>query len=424
MFKNILTTFSSKFLIAIMNFVLVIVTSKYMGAEIRGEISLVVLAIAIITMLSEVIGGPALIYLIPKTNTKPLLLPAYSWGIISAFIISFIFNQFDLIPKGYATHILILGLLAIVKVSNNILLFGKKKILPFNLIHLTYFVILFSIVLWYIFYTEERTLMVYIKGLYGASIGAFLLSSIFTLIYLEGKGFFPNKNHLKIIVKNGLQNQLANVFHILTNRINFYIIGATALIGVYSTGISFTEALLLFSGSSAGILMAEVANEKSKKRSQRLTLGLAKVNFVITFLGWLFLIILPTELFEYLLGKEFTGVKSVILLLGPGICFIAYKAQISHYFSGLGKIYINATASFCSLVVNIGLAVFLIPKFGIEGAAISASASYFVALAVLGFYFKKEREIPTSFFIPQKDEVKLVTEKVKQMLGKKLPQKG
>ena len=269
MFKNILTTFSSKFLIAIMNFVLVIVTSKYMGAEIRGEISLVVLAIAIITMLSEVIGGPALIYLIPKTNTKPLLLPSYLWGIASAFIISFVFNQFNLIPEGYGIHILFLGLLAIVKVSNNILLFGKKKILPFNIIHLSYFVVLFSVVLWYIFQTNERTLMIYIKGLYAASIIAFLLSSIFTFIYIEGNGIFPSKNHFKILIKNGLQNQLANMFHILTNRINFYIIGVTALIGVYSTAISFTEALLLFSGSSAGILMAEVAHEKNKKRSQK-----------------------------------------------------------------------------------------------------------------------------------------------------------
>ena len=420
MFKNILTTFSSKFLIAIMNFVLVIVTSKYMGAEIRGEISLVVLAIAIITMLSEVIGGPALIYLIPKTNTKPLLLPSYLWGIASAFIISFVFNQFNLIPEGYGIHILFLGLLAIVKVSNNILLFGKKKILPFNIIHLSYFVVLFSVVLWYIFQTNERTLMIYIKGLYAASIIAFMLSSIFTFIYIEGNGIFPSKNHFKILIKNGLQNQLANMFHILTNRINFYIIGVTALIGVYSTAISFTEALLLFSGSSAGILMAEVAHEKNKKRSQRLTLGLAKMNFLITFLGWIFLVILPNELFTYLLGKDFESVKSVILLLGPGICFIAYKAQMSHYFSGLGKIYINATASFCSLVINLVFAIFLIPRFGIEGAAISASISYFGALTVLGFYFKKERQIPTSFFIPQQDEINLVKEKISQMFGKKL----
>ena len=144
------------------------------------------------------------------------------------------------------------------------------------------------------------------------------------------------------------------------------------------------------------------------------------MNFVITFLGWMFLVILPNELFTYLLGKDFESVKSVILLLGPGICFIAYKAQMSHYFSGLGKIYINATASFCSLVINLVFALFLIPRYGIEGAAISASISYFGALTVLGFYFKKERQIPTSFFIPQQDEINLVKEKISQMFGKKL----
>lgn len=413
MFKNILTTFSSKFLIAIINFLLVIVTSKLLGASIRGEISLVVLGLAIITMLSEVVGGPALIYLIPKTQTKPLLIPGYLWGFISAILVTIALKHLQLIPEGYATHIFILGFLATLKVVNNILLFGQKKVLAFNLVHLIYFITLFSVVFYQLFVENKTSLMVYIFGLYAASIAALIMGILFTIKYsLFGEGWWPHKRFFAILLRNGIQNQLANVFHVLTNRINFYIIGSTFLIGIYSTAISFTEALLLFSGSSAGILMAEVANEKSKKRSQRLTLGLAKVNFVLALFGWLILVLIPNEFFTFVLGKDFFQVKEVILFLGPGICLIAYKAQLSHYFSGLGKVYVNAWASFSSLVVNIALAIVLIPKYQLVGAAISASLSYVSALLVLVITFNSQKIISSSYFLPKADEIKMIKKKM------------
>ena len=220
-----------------------------------------------------------------------------------------------------------------------------------------------------------------------------------------------------ILIRNGIFNQLSNVFHVLTNRINFYLIGVTALIGVYSTGISFTEALLLFSGSSAGILMAEVANEKSATRSQRLALGLAKVNLIICLFGWVLLMLLPQSFYILLLGNEFEDVKLVLTFLGPGICFISYKAQLTHYFSGKGKHYINTIAALGSLLVNIVFAIFLIPQFGLKGAAISASIAYFVSLSIAVGFFKKERIIATSFLFPQKEELNLVRKKISEKFG-------
>ncbi len=417
MFKNILTTFSTKFLISIMNFILVVITSRFLGAEIRGEISLVVLALAIITLISEIIGGPATVYLIPKTNIKPLLIPSYVWGVFASLIATAVLSMLGYLPKGYEVDIFLLGLMSTFKVSNNTLIFGKKKILEVNLVHLLYFVSLFFSVLYFIFVDQQTTLKLYINALFISSLLALILSTFFLIKNNEGDSYFLKKDNFLILIRNGIFNQLSNVFHVLTNRINFYLIGVTALIGVYSTGISFTEALLLFSGSSAGILMAEVANEKSATRSQRLALGLAKVNLIICLFGWVLLMLLPQSFYILLLGNEFEDVKLVLTFLGPGICFISYKAQLTHYFSGKGKHYINTIAALGSLLVNIVFAIFLIPQFGLKGAAISASIAYFVSLSIAVGFFKKERIIATSFLFPQKEELNLVRKKISEKFG-------
>ena len=417
MFKNILTTFSTKFLISIMNFILVVITSRFLGAEIRGEISLVVLALAIITLISEIIGGPATVYLIPKTNIKPLLIPSYVWGVFASLIATAVLSMLGYLPQGYEVDIFLLGLMATFKVSNNTLIFGKKKILEVNLVHLLYFVSLFLSVLYFIFIDHQTTLKLYINGLFISSLLALFLSSFFLIRNNEGDSYFLKKDNFLILIRNGIFNQLSNVFHVLTNRINFYLLGVTALIGVYSAGISFTEALLLFSGSSAGILMAEVANEKSATRSQRLALGLAKVNLIICLFGWVLLMLLPQSFYILLLGNEFEDVKLVLTFLGPGICFISYKAQLTHYFSGKGKHYINTIAALGSLLVNIVFAIFLIPQFGLKGAAISASIAYFVSLSIAVGFFKKERIIATSFLFPQKEELNLVRKKISEKFG-------
>lgn len=400
-----------------MNFILVVITSRFLGAEIRGEISLVVLALAIITLISEIIGGPATVYLIPKTNIKPLLIPSYVWGVFASLIATAVLSMLGYLPQGYEVDIFLLGLMATFKVSNNTLIFGKKKILEVNLVHLLYFVSLFLSVLYFIFIDHQTTLKLYINGLFISSLLALFLSSFFLIRNNEGDSYFLKKDNFLILIRNGIFNQLSNVFHVLTNRINFYLLGVTALIGVYSAGISFTEALLLFSGSSAGILMAEVANEKSATRSQRLALGLAKVNLIICLFGWVLLMLLPQSFYILLLGNEFEDVKLVLTFLGPGICFISYKAQLTHYFSGKGKHYINTIAALGSLLVNIVFAIFLIPQFGLKGAAISASIAYFVSLSIAVGFFKKERIIATSFLFPQKEELNLVRKKISEKFG-------
>lgn len=416
MLRNILNTFSAKFFVALLNFVTVIITANLLGASIRGDIGLLVLAITIISLLSGIVGGAALVYLIPKTGVRPLLLPATMWAIFATGLVAILLFYFDLLGKTSLTGLLLLGVMGALKQANLIFLLGKKKITQMNIVNVLYAITMLVWIGFEVFLLEQKDFRVYLNSIYLSSILALLLSYRYVFNIADGKTWWLSKAQFFVLFRNGIFNQVANLAHVLTNRINFYLLGSTVLVGIYSTGVSVTESLLLFSGSTGAILLAEVAGEKSLARSQRLTLALAKTNLGVCFIGWVALALLPKAFYQWVFGPEFGPIREVLLYLGPGILAIGYKAQLTHYFSGRGKHHINMYSTLVSLSITVILALSLIPELALKGAAIAASIGYISALLMLLLSFKKEAEIKRSFLIPDQEEITLVKNKIKQKL--------
>jgi hypothetical protein len=70
--KKIAHTLFSKGSTAFINFAILLITSKVLGGEIRGEITLFVLNIAIIQIVNEIYTGYTLVHFIPKFSFKKL----------------------------------------------------------------------------------------------------------------------------------------------------------------------------------------------------------------------------------------------------------------------------------------------------------------------------------------------------------------
>ncbi|MBL4655359.1 MAG: hypothetical protein JKY33_06015, partial [Bacteroidia bacterium] len=105
MFKKIISTIGSKFLITGLNFATVILTTQALGAEGRGEVSLFFLNIVIVMMFNDFVGGGALVYLIPRNEPFKVLIPSYIWGILCSACISFLLNTLGLVAEGNLFHL-------------------------------------------------------------------------------------------------------------------------------------------------------------------------------------------------------------------------------------------------------------------------------------------------------------------------------
>jgi O-antigen/teichoic acid export membrane protein len=88
------------------------------------------------------------------------------------------------------------------------------------------------------------------------------------------------------------------------------------------------------------------------------------------------LLMVPDPFYGLVFGREVKGVQPLLLLLVPGLLGMAASQAYSHYFSGVGLNRHNAIGSGIGLVCTLVFGYWLIPAYGLTGAAITASVAY------------------------------------------------
>ena len=201
--------------------------------------------------------------------------------------------------------------------------------------------------------------------------------------------------------------QVASITHLLSSRITYYFTTAylsLAFVGVLSTAVSITEAALMFSTSVALITASNAANSSLNDNAAATTLQLIKLSVFISIVLLTLLCLLPESFLSWLFGKDFQGMKVVILTLIPASLAMSVSQVISHYYSGIGRYSVNTKVGVISLVVTLaacGLFVItksvLLPGLIISVSALSAFL-YFVKL------FTRENNLALRDIVPNKKD--------------------
>jgi len=84
--KNIISTLFTKGFVALVNLVILLVSSKQLGSDVSGKLSLLILDIAIIQIINEIYTGYALVYFIPKYSLKKVYVTGVIWTIICTIL--------------------------------------------------------------------------------------------------------------------------------------------------------------------------------------------------------------------------------------------------------------------------------------------------------------------------------------------------
>ena len=392
MVKNIISAFFSRSLVALSNFALLLLLTNYLGSDLVGQVSLLVLNIAIIQTVNEIYTGSSLVYFIPKHSISNIYKQGFLFSLVCSITINLGFVFFNKVQVEFLPHLLFLSLIITLNSFNSVLLLGKEKIKTYNFLVLMQPLLMVTIVAFHVLILNSKSISSYILALYLSYGLVFILSSIL-IIRLSNADEFTQAVSLKKVLKNGIINQLGNLAHTLSNRFNYYLLGSMALVGVYSSSTSLIEGIWIISGSVSPIILSYVANQKDTGRNTKLTLLLAKLCFILGFVGVLILLVLPANFFTFLLGKDFEQTKRVMLFLSPGILCLSFSSILSHYFSGLGLQKILLTANISGLVITLCFAWPLINVYGIFGACYAASLAYFVQALVLTTVFVKQNQL-------------------------------
>src|ERR1700756_3505533 len=323
LFKIIQTIFS-KGIISIINFLVVLITARYLGAGGRGEISILFLNVTVVLLLNDIIGGNALVYLIPKKNPYSLLLPAVLVGIITGFLLPFLFHLYFHFQIKDLSYFVLLTLLSNVSSISNVFLNGLQKIKQNNLVSILQSIAIIGSLLIQFFLLNKISVFAFYRSL---GFG-YLINLIISVYYLRNdfkRISFSWAESFALMARYGLMVQAANIFQLLNYRFCYYVLDSAnnwqskKSVGVFSTATSISEAVWVIMNGITMVQYVTLSNRDNRQLAINLTVKLAKISFALSVVALLVLNLLPVEVFTYLFGDDFANIKAYCLLLAPGI---------------------------------------------------------------------------------------------------------
>lgn len=420
MFKKIIGTIVTRVLTAILMLSIVVLNARYLGAEKVGVISLIILAVTIVQLVNNFIGGAALVYLVPRIPLLKLFLPSYVWGIIASLLCAAVLYITHAIPQGYFIHVLILSTLHSLFTVNTMILLGKERIKAINFLTIFQVASLITVLLIFFLLTSNREVMVYIYAMYVSFVVMFLGSFALITRYLKRGDVSGMKQVVREILAFGSWAQAANIFQLFNYRLSYYFIEnmiSKAALGVYSTGVQLSEGVWIIPRSISMVQLSRISNEKRWDYAVKVTLVFSKVGLLASIVIVGIILLLPTHFFVFIFGPEFSGVKAVIISLAAGIIALSFSILLSAFFSGMGKPIHSAIASGIGLVFTIALSLWLIPVFGIVGAGIAASAAYTAATVYQLILFVVMAKVKARDFFIRKEEIRMLVRELQGILA-------
>ena len=425
MFKFALSTFGAKLVTSLINFILIVIASNYLGAAAVGEISLILLTVAIVVMASFIIGGPAIVYLTPRYDILPILIITYLWSFLISLGTYFVLSYTEIIEHQFVFDVVVLSFLAsLFSIHFNILL-GKEKIHKVNLLSVINVLIILIVFSFLVLVEKQDGVSPYITSMYIGYIIVFIWSVYFLSRFKLTTTKLDFRQILKDLFKYGVLLQFANIALLLNYRGGYYFVEhfySKASLGVYSVGNQLVEASWMISRSFSTVLYARLSNIKKDpgyKMTKYYVLSFFKIVFLITLLILAVLLLMPVEIYTFIFGKEFGMVKDIIIALSPGILLFSVSRILGVFFSGTGRAIHFSLGTFSSLII-LGILLYVwVPKFGIIGAAWATSLSYSILFLYYITLFVYHTHSKLKDFIINSQDIQLFISETKKLFNNK-----
>ena len=249
-----------------------------------------------------------------------------------------------------------------------------------------------------LFFTNRQDLIVdvYLAGFFILSV----ISSIHVLLSFK-KGSYTQKNILsfttKEILKVSTPMAISAMAYFVMQSIDVIILAIYEgfdKLAYYSVSVKLAT-LIALALLSVNIVVApkiaELYEKKKTKEMQEIIKKSTRIIFIISVVTLLFLVFF-SETILGLFGQNYLVAKQALIIL--------IFAQFFNSLSGPGAIYLNMTKRqgvlnkilLTGLIVNIGLNFYLIPSYGISGAAIATLISFvFWNLIIILYIYHKDR---------------------------------
>lgn len=393
---------ASKVLSVVVGFLFTIFQSRYLGAEIKGEVA----TVNSITSISSIILGLGIYHAYPyfkKTSGKDLLpvfmrislllLVIYSAG--AALLIAFL----KLNPKHIAATV-ITPLLAYDGIVSYITLieYPNRRSVTDMAVNLSELLLL--IILWVV---APPSFVIGVIVITVKDIARGLLFSI----WWRKRIFVPSESiwvWIPKLVRFGFFPMLSLLMTTLNYRLDVLMLENNvpdSAIGVYSVGVLLAERIWMIPDALKGVMVSHLSKGKNASETAYVIRISNTACLAIVFA----LIVLGKPFIDFAFGAEYNGAYQITMILMVGVFSLIYYKLIAAYNIAMGKQMVSFFLLSIGVICNVIANLILIPVYGINGAGIASVISYTLCSVLFIVYFCRETKISFSsmMFINKED---------------------
>lgn len=392
-----------------------IVISRVLGPADRGEYALILMTPWLLVTLGRLGLGHAVNYYASKTSPTILITNSVvlSLGLSAVLMfVAYLFGYFfhDTFFHSIDRKLMVLMVLFVplYVFSNHFvsLLQGLYKItlrnaLPMGQSLLNLLLLLALIVFWK-------------QGLRGALIAslaslALMVSAALAFLWkeIDPKEMRLDFVFMKGLLKYGFQSHVGNVLKDLSYRSDILIIGyflSPEQVGYYVTAVTVAEVLWIVPDAVGSVLLPRVASLSSEE-AKAFTPAVSRIVMIAVSLLCLVLFLLGRPMIGLAFGEKFLPAVSVLFLLLPGVLALTVWKILANDLIGRGFPTQYSVTSGVALVTMVALDLWLIPRFGIKGAAVASTVSYvFATLAIVAIYVRTTGNSIRDLVVPSKGD--------------------
>ncbi|MDR0604137.1 MAG: hypothetical protein LBG80_07540 [Bacteroidales bacterium] len=364
MIRNIIGTLGTRIIHVLLSLVIIMVNTNTFGSAGVGIIGLFVLNITILQLISSFVGGPSLVYMLPRCDKFQLMFLSYLFVILSIGAGSFVIYLLGFVSAEYVWHLYLSSFFLALFSVNSLYLLSQENIRLYNIFILFQIVIQLLILVILLFICGITDVSAYMYS-YGISYILSFIGSLYCVLKeVKYSGFDKMFYLFGKMFRYGFLIQIANFSQLLNYRMSYYVIkfivGAKPL-GLFDLGTKLSEAIWILPRSIATVQYTRLANcGNDKVYAKKITLAFLKMTFVFAVIAIIILFFIPAQWLGWIFGDEFIDSKKIIYALGIGIIVLSCNMILAHYFSGFGNYKINTIASTIGLLVTGGLCLPLI----------------------------------------------------------------
>jgi O-antigen/teichoic acid export membrane protein len=399
-FRKTFSVLITNFAMVPLNIIAGIIIARYLGAEGKGILALVILIATILKLIGGVGIEYANVYFISKNRSKVDQIftnSIFVWIIASAVLALIIFllkelvlntilpgfdrNVFNLTMAVYPFFLWWGFALAIFQ--------GMENFREFNLLKLLVPIIKFGAVVLFVVILQT--------GIIGGTVSIILsyaIPAVFSIILLS-KYTKPKLPLDKALLCNGLsyglKGQVGLFFQFFNYRLDMFLVNIfmnIQAVGYYSISVAIAE-LLWYIPNSITLTLFPRTSAKNEKSATLFTCKVCRKSVALMIITSLAVGILGKILIPILYGDAFAAAVNPLLILLPGVVAYGLVKILIGYLQGQGKPQYGSYVTIISLALTIIFDYLLIPTMGIVGAALATTIAYVTSFGLTSLLFIK-----------------------------------